>query len=646
MGNEHEGTQKPTGGDVPVEGHVNSGTQILQDWNPTVRRSLAVNRTGSRVQLDSKSDEHFYVTFRREDRHFSDPPAQSSLSFRPGYALRVDVDVTSSDGLSVSYFVIEYTSAGRTTHSYSSAEFVHDVSQETTFVTLAVRAKGKGRLTLGTVTTEVYQPANAWSASTEVHAGDTLTLRLSAFALEKRQEAAALVLAAFKDSRGAVVLPLDGSAINPRLGAYKYVQHGSVNSPAETLYELEVPAEASSVEFRIIPWKKGKIYLAEEPVLESSQSDVFEDAESIAEFIEKIPAEDTLVVLYTTAPQLGHPTLALRPNRLTEEYLKRGYWVVFFPFSRVPSGQERYADRARQYSRERISEFLTAACGRVGKSNVFICSSFPDIVAIGAIDLLSLHQWSTVYEVRDDMEEFNRVGYSKWFNPMLETRVARTVEKVVAVSPRLADKMDVIRGTLGVSHVVPNGVNSDFIDSTRENRTRGSYLGRSSSTTVGYIGHLTPSWFDWPLLISTAENMPEVTFEIIGHGFPDGMELPENLHYLGAKTHAEFQDIAMGWKVGLIPFKPSTLTFAVDPNKIYEYLAVGLRTVTARMGSVHLCPSTWIYDDAEGFRSAIEQALSEPFSAAEAGIIEDYLGTATWSERAESMMSIIRGGDA
>lgn len=630
---------------MPVEGHVNIRTQILHDWHPPARRSLSVNKTGSRLQVDSKSEEHFYVTFRREDRHFSDQPPESSVSFQPGYALRVDLDVTSSNSMSVLYFVIEYTSAGRNTYSYTSPSFMHDVSLDTRHVTLAVRAKGRGRLTLGAVSTEIYQPACGWSTSAEVQAGDSVTLRLSAFALEQGQEAAALVLATFKDSRGVVVLPLDGSAINPRLGAYKYVQYGSRDSPAETVYELDVPVNASTADFRIIPWKKGKIYLAEPPVVTNGHSKVSDEVESVADFVESIPVGDTLVVLYTTAPQLGHPTLALRPNRLTDEYLKRGYWVIFFPFSRVPAGQERYTDRARQYSRERISEFLSAACGRAGKNNVFICSSFPDVVAIGAVDLLSMYDWSTVYEVRDDMEEFNRVGYSKWFNPILETRVARSVDKVVTVSPRLADKMDIIRGSLGASNVVPNGVNSDFIDSTQGNRAVDSYRRRSSSTTVGYIGHLTPSWFDWSLLISTAENMPQVSFEIIGHGFPDGLELPANLHYLGAKTHAEFREIAMGWKVGLIPFKPSTLTFAVDPNKIYEYLAVGLRTVTARMGSVHLCPSTWIYDDAEGFRIAIERALSEPFSAAEAETIEHYLATATWSERAESMMTIMRGED-
>lgn len=628
---------------VPVEGNVKINTQMLHEWNPPARRSLDVDRTETHVQLDSSGDEHFYVSFKRVDRSFSIPPVESSLAFQPGQALNISVDAVASNSLSVSYFIIEYTVSGKSTHSYSSPSFVHVVSKEAQLITLAVRAKGRGRLVLGAVSSKPYQVATGWVSFRDIRPGQKVSLRINAFAIGTVSSAPALVAATFRDPAGNVVLPMDESPVNPRIGAYKYVLYGSFEHPAETVFDLEAPPGATAVHFNIVPWKKGEIYLVEDPVIVTNELAASEITESIAAFIDSIPIDDTLVVLYTTAPQLGHPTLALRPNRLTEEYLGRGHWVVFFPFSRVPFGEEKYAEKARQYSREHINEFLAAASSRRGKSNIFICSSFPDIVAVGAVDFLSMHGWSTVYEVRDDMEEFNRVGYSKWFHPMLETRVASQVDTVVAVSPRLADKMDILRKAPGKSRVVPNGVNAAFIEQTKGNRTESSYRRRSESMTVGYIGHLTSSWFDWPLLISSAEEMPDVSFEIIGHGFPDGLKLPKNVRYLGAKTHAEFREIAKGWKAGIIPFKPSTLTFAVDPNKIYEYLAVGLRTVTARMGSVHLCPSTWIYDCDEDFSASIALALKEPYSVEEIDAIEEYLGTVSWGQRAETMMSIIKG---
>ena len=79
----------------------------------------------------------------------------------------------------------------------------------------------------------------------------------------------------------------------------------------------------------------------------------------------------------------------------------------------------------------------------------------------------------------------------------------------------------------------------------------------------------------------------------------------------------------------------------MDPNKVYEYLAVGLRTVTARMGSVELCPSTMVYDRTEDFVDTLLAALLEPFSMEEITRIEDFLKDSTWGKRAEVMMDII-----
>ncbi|MCC3293008.1 hypothetical protein LJ756_00020 [Arthrobacter sp. zg-Y411] len=620
--------------------------QVPSDWSAPAKPSLAVKTQERQTEITSLADEHFYVTFRRDDRKFDTRPVRSSISYEPGQAVDVSIEAYASEGMTISYIIVEYTNEGRKTFSYPGPQFVHGVSAAASVITLAVRAEGRGNLTLGDVSTKVYRRATEWAATRDVYPGDLVSLRISAFSVGDVPDGAVLTSATFKDASGTTLPPLGDSAINPVIGAYKYVEYGHLGEAKETSFELTAPAAAASVTFNMIEWKPGDVYMVDVPtvgVMREERSNSTE--ESISDFLQSIPDDDTLIVLYTTAPQLGHPTLALRPNRLTKEYLKLGCWVVFFPFSRVPVGEECQGERVRQYSRDHVSEFLTAACARTGKNNVFICSSFPDIVAVGAVDLLALHHWTTVYEVRDDMEEFNRVGYSKWFHPQLENRVANRVEKVITVSPRLAGKMDILRHVPGHAAVVPNAVDADFVELAENNRSDLSYVERSTSKTVGYIGHLTSSWFDWPLTISIAEQLPDVTFEIIGHGLPDGLRLPANIEYLGPKTHQEFREIAMNWKVGIIPFKPSTLTYAVDPNKVYEYLAVGLRTVTARMGSVHLCPSTWVYDDAEGFKDSLVAALEAPFSSDEVATIRSYLETATWSMRAEQMLEIFRGTD-
>lgn len=611
------------------------------NWNIPTRTSLLKSTRDYFVEIASTDNRHFYAAYRRSDQNFSNRPDESSFEFVPYGALTVAIDFEASDTVEASFIVIEYSPEAHKSFSYTSPHFTHRVNGNVEHVTLAVRLKGEGTVRLGGVTTEIHRPIRDWARTVEVQSGASAAITVNTYALTEVPPHAGLVVVNFRNADGDTVLPQMGVAINPRVGAYAYLNDGSYEEPGETTLSVGVPQGADTATFALLTWKSDRTYLLGEPRVEVEAEISDDGEESIADFISGIPAGDILIVLYTTAPQLGHPTLALRPNRLAKEYVGLGCWVVFFPFSRVPSGQEVQGERVRQYSREQIGEFLTAASTRKGSNNVFICSSFPDIVAVGAVDLLKLHRWSTVYEVRDDMEEFNRVGYSKWFHPQLEARVAAEVGTVVTVSPRLARKMDVLCNQSGRAHVVPNAVEKGFVDQSAENRSVASYKARSSSQIVGYIGHLTPSWFDWRLVIDAAERLPDVTFEIIGHGKPDDLVLPGNIVDLGPRTHTEFRDIARRWKVGIIPFKPSTLTFAVDPNKVYEYLAVGLRTVTARMGSVELCPSTLVYDRSEDFAATLSAALLDPFSVEETARIEEFLKDSTWGKRAAVMLEII-----
>ena len=228
--------------------------------------------------------------------------------------------------------------------------------------------------------------------------------------------------------------------------------------------------------------------------------------------------------------------------------------MIFFPFGSLQDHDTHVSDRVRQFPRSEFEHFVNVALQCRARSKTYVCSSFPNMHAVAAMDTLKAAQWRTVYEVRDDMEEFNRVGYSKWFRPALEARAVATADTVVTVSPRLARKMDIIGNSESRAIVVPNAVSQDLVDKARAIRQARVEAGSSGGFKVGYVGHLTPAWFDWNKVNRLAERMPEVTFEIIGHGLPDHLKLPENVRFLGHKTHDELLDIVPDWQVALIPF--------------------------------------------------------------------------------------------
>jgi len=374
-----------------------------------------------------------------------------------------------------------------------------------------------------------------------------------------------------------------------------------------------------------------------------AEIEVTEVRSSVAEidaFLAEIPEGDTLLVIDTTAPPLGHETLSLRPNNLARAFERAGVWVVFLPFSSLQEFPARVSDRILQVARKdfgRLVRGLTTRRRSMG--DTYICSSFPSIGAVALGTQLKTLGWQVVYECRDDMEEFNRVGYSKWYSPALERQMLIVADKVVSVSTALDAKLVSMWPALRDHAVIPNAVNRHVIDQSEGLRTEESFDRREHLRVAGYVGHLTPSWFDWPLIAEAARRMPETVFEIIGHGAPQGMSLPSNVHLLGPRSHEQLADIVTGWKAGLIPFLDIPLTRSVDPNKIYEYFAWGLRCVTAPMGSVETYPSTWVHRGVDEFVEKLDEALSTPWAPGEREAMESFVQSSDWDDRAERLLS-------
>lgn len=442
----------------------------------------------------------------------------------------------------------------------------------------------------------------------------------------------------FYDDEGRSLLGFTDLAQNPSFGAFIGLPAGKSDIYS---YErlLQVPESAKILEIQGIEWGANSATIYGPIEVSFPESNEF----SIVSFLEEIPKDTPLAVIDTTAPPLGHDTLALRPSNLTAAYAKQGWAVVFVPFGGTQDFPQRFAETVAQIPREGFDEMLNAVLAdRSSTNSIYICSSFPSLQAIAAAQKFKSYGWKVVYECRDDMEEFRRVGYSKWYDPQLERQMLRLADLTVSVSRALDEKLVSLHPILKNHHVVPNGVNQHVIDGAAHLRSRDAVKARNSSRKIGYVGHLTDSWFDWPLLIEGANRLSNIQFEIVGHGMPEGLKLPANVEFLGPKNHDELPEIVRDWKGGLIPFKDLPLTRSVDPNKIYEYLAWGLRTVSAPMGMVGTYPSTWVYRGVDEFVSAVSQVINTDFADSEMDVFEKFLQTCSWDQRALQMNSLFR----
>ncbi len=163
-------------------------------------------------------------------------------------------------------------------------------------------------------------------------------------------------------------------------------------------------------------------------------------------------------------------------------------------------------------------------------------------------------------------------------------RLLRTADRVVVTSGAL-ERLAAAAGAGSVA-LVGNGVEADRF---APDRVRPAPLpGNPDAPVLGYVGSLH-SWFDVPLAASLARACPEARVVLVGPAHPEtareidraARDLP-NLLWIGSRPYDEIPGIVRAFRVGLIPFRRTPLTEAVNPVKLYEYAAAGVPCVTTR----------------------------------------------------------------
>ncbi|HEY8472996.1 MAG TPA: hypothetical protein VIL37_10235 [Natronosporangium sp.] len=315
-----------------------------------------------------------------------------------------------------------------------------------------------------------------------------------------------------------------------------------------------------------------------------------------------------------------------RPIRLTNVYLSRGC-PVFFNYYRwsdqdpLPEHPDKLLFQSPiDATPDLLHRLLSADFG--GKKKIFY-ASFPHELMVRYLTLAGQLGWVTVYDTRDDWEEFAKVGMAKWHHLGYEQYVATHADIVTAVSRPLAKKISALAGGRTV-HVVPNGLDRQF--------PRPASRGVPATPTIGYFGHLTDRWFDWQLVIDAAKRYPDYRFELAGHQQPD-LTLPSNVELLGLLSHPELAERSKHWSIGIIPFKNGPLADAVDPIKVYEYLHLGLPVLATYFPQCRDYPGTTITEGRDEFLERIPELIGTRLPQAE---VDRWLAANTWECRVDT----------
>ena len=216
-----------------------------------------------------------------------------------------------------------------------------------------------------------------------------------------------------------------------------------------------------------------------------------------------------------------------------------------------------------------LSEIESAIQGR----RVILGIGKPSSLALLCLD--ELDSALSFYDAMDDFPAFYS-GLSRRSMARYEKAVVDKVQHVIASSTSLYDKFE---GTGVSTQLVNNAYDMDTVRAEREPEPA-----RMVAGYIGTVGH----WFDWNLLVQTAERTPEADFEIVGpvYNHHNGL-LPENVSLLPACSQQEAWQHLSRFDVGLIPFRRVEITAGVDPIKYYEYRAYGLPVLSTKFGEMN-----------------------------------------------------------
>lgn len=321
-----------------------------------------------------------------------------------------------------------------------------------------------------------------------------------------------------------------------------------------------------------------------------------------------------------------------RPIKLTKALLEMNVPVFFsywrwHKYEKIPS----YSDnRLFQSPIDKTLEYMDEIIkfNFKDKKKIFVVS-FPYPYLVRIVNQLNMNGWVTIYDVRDDWEEFHKVKQAKWFDINAEKYIVNNCDIVCAVSRPLQRKIQNYTKNK-IIQLSPNAFDSKFIKDSKI-----KIAPRDGKAVIGYFGHLTNSWFDWESLIKIAKLKTNWTFEIIGHHIPNNLNLPSNIKYMEPKIHNEIREITKKWRVAIIPFKIGKLSNAVDPIKVYEYLGLGLPVVSFRMPQIHDYPYVFIANNVNEFILQIQKALTVSMDIK---VIEKFLANNRWENRAKQFL--------
>jgi glycosyltransferase involved in cell wall biosynthesis len=243
-----------------------------------------------------------------------------------------------------------------------------------------------------------------------------------------------------------------------------------------------------------------------------------------------------------------------------------------------------------------------------------------------------------VYDCMDDCGEIAHTEKNRAFALKCERRLLRQAEFVFVSSARLS-KLVVDRGRPSEPLIINNGLPEHLLTARPPARIRAA----GEPFRLFYFGTLS-HWFDRDSVLAALERFPEVVLRLAGPILAPPPRHPR-IEHVGIVPHHALMDVARDCDVLVMPFVVNDLIRAVDPVKLYEYIAFGRNIVVSDYPEIRkFGPFVQTYSSSEELVNVIGRLLQDNTLRYSPEQARSFLANQSWAVRVAKVYEALSGG--
>ncbi len=395
------------------------------------------------------------------------------------------------------------------------------------------------------------------------------------------------------------------------------------NTPLKYLYHFIVKTRQNTHEMASNMWANGEV------------------AEAIRSIITKLNTRKIKGVFVVTSAFEFDELYNQRVINLSKYLIEQGWGVIYVAWVWHDESEAPPKEVMKNLFQIPSNLFLKSysALEDLKRAPKYFVVEFPHPDFLTAALKLKNYDFNIIYDIVDEWEEFHKVDQAIWFKRPVEESFVINANYLTAVSQPLIDKFVSLRKDI---HLNPNGFTPAILGN-HPNIAQRNFKG--SKIHLGYFGHLTPSWFDWPFVKEVLDVAHEsdlnLQIHLIGYGEPDFKEylgdFQESLIFHGKIPPGELYKYTQDWDLAMIPFKSGNLSEAVDPIKIYEYLYFGLPVIVKGISHLKDLPNVFVVSNAVQFIEVLNALRENVRDRKQAIDLSEF----TWEKRFSKFMEIL-----